>query len=201
LALRREKSRLRGEIKQRLTALDPQERKREERLIHEALGGLIKDLGIQTVLAYRALADELDLDPLLARLLEEGLLLGFPKISAEAMAFYGVKSLEEDWQDGPWGLREPCTKVPLEPDSQSSLLLIPGRGFTLDGLRLGRGGGFYDRYLSLHPELQNLGVAYSLQICSQIPLDPWDRKLDAVIHPGVDPQGLRDYFNPKRGIP
>lgn len=42
-------------------------------------------------------------------------------------------------------------------------VLVPCVGFTRDGYRLGYGGGFFDRWLALHPHVTTIGVAWSVQ--------------------------------------
>jgi 5-formyltetrahydrofolate cyclo-ligase len=62
------------------------------------------------------------------------------------------------------------------------LIITPGLAFTRAGLRLGRGGGYYDRLLAtLSPPTVKLGVCFELQIVPQLPAEPHDIRLDAVI--------------------
>ena len=74
----------------------------------------------------------------------------------------------------------------LESDLQlqfvPDLALVPGLGFSREGHRLGRGGGFYDRLLAGRArEAFKLGVCFSLQLLVAIPTEPHDSVLDAVI--------------------
>lgn len=60
------------------------------------------------------------------------------------------------------------------------LAIIPGRAFTVDGYRLGRGKGYYDRLI---PRLscKTIGVAFDCQIFDTLPVDDWDVRLDMVL--------------------
>ncbi|MBC7712343.1 MAG: 5-formyltetrahydrofolate cyclo-ligase [Rhizobacter sp.] len=60
------------------------------------------------------------------------------------------------------------------------VLLIPGLGFSKDGKRLGRGKGFYDRYLE-HSSAVKIGIAFEMQIEKDIPTDDHDIKMDFVV--------------------
>ena len=51
-----------------------------------------------------------------------------------------------------------CEGGPVAPD----VLLVPCVGFTAEGFRLGYGGGFFDRWLALHPGVTTIGVAWSV---------------------------------------
>jgi 5-formyltetrahydrofolate cyclo-ligase len=69
------------------------------------------------------------------------------------------------------------------------LFLVPGVAFDESGGRLGRGGGWYDRLLSRFDRASRWGLAFSLQLVPQLPLDPWDVPMDAVVteHRRIDP--------------
>lgn len=60
------------------------------------------------------------------------------------------------------------------------LILAPGLGFTQEGGRIGYGAGYYDRYLK-KTSCPALGLAFEEQILEELPLDPWDHLLQAVI--------------------
>ncbi len=85
-----------------------------------------------------------------------------------------------DLAPGPYGLMQPCdTAEPLVPD----LLFVPLIGFTAEGARLGQGGGHYDRWLAEHPGTQAVGLAWDVQLCDALPVEPHDVALDAIITP------------------
>jgi 5-formyltetrahydrofolate cyclo-ligase len=74
---------------------------------------------------------------------------------------------------------ETNTHQPIELDC----MLIPLLAFDKHHFRLGMGGGFYDRYLSLYQTKKPylLGLAYEEQYCENLPHDHWDQKLDTVV--------------------
>lgn len=62
------------------------------------------------------------------------------------------------------------------------LLLVPCVGFTRDGLRLGYGGGFYDRTLqAMHPTPQTLGIAFDALEIASLSAEAHDVALDAIV--------------------
>lgn len=67
------------------------------------------------------------------------------------------------------------------------LVVVPGVCFTRDGLRLGHGGGFYDRYLSSlkarEPTFRAIGLAFKEQMVADLPVDSHDYILDQVLYP------------------
>jgi 5-formyltetrahydrofolate cyclo-ligase len=59
---------------------------------------------------------------------------------------------------------------------------VPGLAFTRKGLRLGRGGGYYDRYLAaLPPTTLKIGVCFALQLVDAMPTEPHDQRMNAVV--------------------
>lgn len=85
-----------------------------------------------------------------------------------------------DLEPGAYGMMQPKSDAALlVPD----VLVIPLVGFTVKGHRLGQGGGHYDRYLTEHPGRIAIGLAWDVQLCDDIPTEPHDQRLDAVITP------------------
>jgi 5-formyltetrahydrofolate cyclo-ligase len=79
-------------------------------------------------------------------------------------------------------MSQPIRGLPAINPAELDLILVPGAAFTRDGHRLGRGGGFYDRYLA-QPGLRavKLGVALECQLVETLPLDPHDVVMDGVV--------------------
>ena len=94
---------------------------------------------------------------------------------------------ESDLEPGPFDLLQPSSAaVSVVPD----ILFVPLIGFTADGERLGQGGGHYDRWLEEHPDRMTIGLAWDVQLCDDLPVEPHDVALDAVVTPtriyGID---------------
>ncbi|MGC6475730.1 MAG: 5-formyltetrahydrofolate cyclo-ligase [Parvibaculales bacterium] len=82
---------------------------------------------------------------------------------------------------GGFGMSEPLPSAQeIEPD----IVLLPLLGFDAQGVRLGRGGGHYDRCLAdlrQKKNIQAIGLAYSCQFFDSLPCAPHDEALNAVI--------------------
>ncbi len=114
---------------------------------------------------------------------ENGYLLALPYF-ADRDAHMEFARWENPWlqQDeaGPFGARQPDAAADrVVPDA----IFVPLLGFTSDGDRLGQGGGHYDRWLATHVGTPAFGLAWDVQLLSVLPVEPHDRKLDAVITP------------------
>ena len=83
---------------------------------------------------------------------------------------------------GAFGIAEPGPAAEECLPQEIDLVVVPGVAFTADGARMGRGRGYYDRYLS-QPALRatKVGVCYAHQLCDGLPTEPHDVAMDAVV--------------------
>jgi 5-formyltetrahydrofolate cyclo-ligase len=133
----------------------------------------------RTVGLYAAQGTEPNLNGLLDA---PGKTFCFPRVSGEGLVFRRCQSLEQ-LQPGPWNLLEPDpAQCPVVPAPEIDMLLIPGLAFTRTGGRLGRGGGFYDRFLTrAHPRAVTVGVCFAVQLLDALPLEAHDHEVDCVV--------------------
>jgi len=136
----------------------------------------------QVIAAYSSFGHEVATRPLLAGLLAAGHVLVLPVVDRQSrmMEFRRVDSLDA-LTPGVYGILEPRSGELCSPE-EIELFFIPGLAFDRQGNRLGRGGGFYDRYLStVRPDAAKIGLAFQLQIAEALPVAPHDIKVDAVL--------------------
>jgi len=74
------------------------------------------------------------------------------------------------------GIPEPCVKKKVYPD----ILLVPLVAFNKYKFRLGYGGGYYDRYIEKIKKILTIGMAFSFQEVTKIPINKHDKKLDFI---------------------
>lgn len=134
-----------------------------------------------TVALFAPLPEEPDLLPLLEHPAKR---FFFPCISGQEL-LWRAASNPQDLHPVPRTsnrLREPVHGAVLCPTSLD-LVLVPGLAFTSHGLRLGRGGGFYDRALSaLSPRALALGICFSFQLLEELPVETHDLPVHQVLH-------------------
>jgi 5-formyltetrahydrofolate cyclo-ligase len=81
----------------------------------------------------------------------------------------------------PGAQREPAAEGERIAPESLDLILVPGLAFTRAGLRMGRGGGHYDRLLALLPATTvRVGISFELQIVEELPAEPHDMTMQVV---------------------
>ena len=134
----------------------------------------------ETVALFAPLPSEPDIEPLWEK---GGHRFCYPRVVGPLLEFVAVRHVEE-LAPAAWNpnVREPAAGEQIIAPAEIALILVPGLAFTRDGRRLGRGGGYYDRLLALHrPHAVALGVCFDLQIVPDIPCEPHDQRVDAVL--------------------
>lgn len=139
----------------------------------------------RTILAYFSIRNEPDLTPLFH--LDE-YRWGFPRCVGKDMAWHhwspqqGHPTDGLPLQAGAFGIQEPHPDAPMVSIEVVDLILVPAVACDRRGHRLGYGGGFYDRFLSL-PAWQHkptIGIVFSDHLLPTLPVDDWDRPLHSI---------------------
>jgi 5-formyltetrahydrofolate cyclo-ligase len=146
-----------------------------------AISPCAEDLGLApgtVVGGYHAHKAEADPSLLLARLVELGCAVAFPRVKHRQapLEFHHVPD-GEVLEPGSFGIPEPLAHWPR---AAPSVLLVPLLAFDSRGHRLGSGHGYYDRTLAVL-KARAIGIAYAGQQMESIPQEPHDRTLDMVL--------------------
>ena len=184
--IRTVKKEIRTAMKARLAAVSQNETLSASKSVLARLENLDQWNRADTVLAFLSMKDELDTTPILRAVLEQGKTLAVPKVAGADLIFYQISDLEKDVAPGAFGILEPVpglSAIDVKTLSEKhSVALVPGLAFDKENFRLGRGKGFYDRFLaSAGDSLFKIGVGYSFQLMESVPKEPHDLWLDAVI--------------------
>ena len=137
----------------------------------------------RVVALFAPLPDEPDISPLINTLYEKCTVV-LPRISGDTMDFYPYSP--HSMSSGSYGINEPQGNEPVAP-SAIDVMLVPGVAFTREGFRLGRGKGFYDRYMSNEGfRAYKRGVCYLQQIVDVLPVEEHDIRMDEILYFGTD---------------
>jgi 5-formyltetrahydrofolate cyclo-ligase len=133
------------------------------------------------VAAYSSLHDELDTLPLINKILSDGKTLILPYLQEKRMYMAPISDFHKDTQHGPYGILEPVEKYRNETQLSPDIIIIPGRCFDEQGGRIGRGKGYYDKYLAKEKGCR-VGLCYDAQISrKKLSLKTHDKRMDYII--------------------
>ncbi len=156
-----------------------------------------KIVSAKMVAAFMPLSDEPDISDVLSYFVTRGASLCFPKVNGEEMAFF---------QADPSSCREIGSFGILEPEDGSEevkiadidLVLVPAMAFDGNGVRLGRGKGYYDKCFSQGKSGFSgvfIGVSAKKNLFGHLPFDVWDLTVDAIL----TEEGLKETGEKERG--
>lgn len=173
-----DKRALRRAVRAEIAKLSTSDRERLSSQIFSRIAELQEVRQASVIALFASLPDEPQTDEIIERLSHSKRIV-LPRIEGEEMKFYDIS---EGLHEGAFGIMEPIDTTPIEP-SEIDVMIVPGVAFTRQGTRLGRGKGFYDKYLSLSGfRAYTIGVCYPCQIVEKLPTEPHDRALSRIVY-------------------
>jgi len=144
----------------------------------------------RVVMLFLSLAREIDTTFALQSAFSEEKTVLVPKVIWGDSKIVPVRftALDDECEPDRYGLRNPVQSE-IVPAGEIDLVVVPGLAFDTQGNRLGRGGGFYDRF-GAEPSLQarRCGFAFHEQLLPEVPAEPTDLPVDMLV---TDRQILR----------
>ncbi|HOW35352.1 MAG TPA: 5-formyltetrahydrofolate cyclo-ligase [Candidatus Omnitrophota bacterium] len=150
-----------------------EDRFRKSRVILKKLFTTKEFKKANVVLFYASFDGEVDTFEMIKQAQRLGKRIALPTIIKEKRALIPclVENLQEELVLGPYGIKQPCPKSmrPLNPQ-EIDLAVVPGVAFDEQNNRLGRGKGYYDRFLGNFPSYMPIfGLAFDFQIVKRLP--------------------------------
>ena len=174
------KADLRRQIQQIKRQFTPQQLEELSLLVISSLRPLLAEA--QTIMAYYSLPDEVNTHALIDELVAEGKTVLLPKVTGPDTMEVRRYTGRADLQEGAYHILEPVGE-PFTDLSAIDLILVPGLAFDAAGHRLGRGRGYYDRFLHSknRPYCVKIGVCFDFQKVDEVPVDAHDIAMDKVV--------------------
>ncbi len=177
------KKALRQELRAKLSAIPPEELQRRSAAACQLLCQQEEYARAQTLMIFLSTPHEVDTQTLALQAWADQKTVLAPRVAWDQRRMLPVEihSLVGGLEEGYMGIREPVEGIPV-PVSEIDLVVVPGLGFDEQGNRLGRGRGFYDRFLS-HPDFRGVAcaLALELQVVPAIPVGPSDVGVDMLV--------------------
>ena len=171
------KSDIRQYIKQQKRQFTSQQLAQLSLPVLDRLRPLLREAKV--VMAYYSLPDEVATHVLIDELVAEGKTVLLPKVLDDTTMELRRYTGPQDLCEGAYHIMEPVGR-PFADLSQIDVALIPGIAFDAQGHRLGRGKGYYDRFLSL-VNTQTIGLCFDFQKVVEVPVDAHDVAVDKVV--------------------
>lgn len=177
------KAQIRKEILSKLHRQARKEALKKSEIIKNKLFSLPEFEKAIYVMLYASLSEEVDTTRIIDEALEIGKKVALPRCeSPEKIVPKQITDRRSDLEKGSYGIYEPkeCQKnVKLE---DIDLIVVPGIAFDKEQNRLGRGKGYYDKFLNELPGNKvTVGLAFDFQIVGNLPKDSHDIPVSKVI--------------------
>ncbi|MCR4789826.1 MAG: 5-formyltetrahydrofolate cyclo-ligase [Treponemataceae bacterium] len=187
------KKEIRKEIRARLKNLSDQELEKLNSEIQARLENEFSSLldSFQNIAFYMPLKTEADIIPSIKKYMKNGKNCFLPRVvDGQNMIFHlldNESELEIQLEKGAFNILEPKKELAVMkmPFDQELLVLVPAMAFARNSeggfSRLGKGKGYYDRFLSACPNARTLGICFPFQLLDCLPVDSYDKSIDSLI--------------------
>lgn len=173
-----EKEEIRKKIKEELNNISIDLINKKNYKIYKKIINSSEFQNAKTIFSYISLPEEVDTHPIIKKALDSGKKIYVPKIRDDyQMNIHEIFSLNE-LEKGQYNIEEPtgdkCEQISFD------IIIIPGIAFDLSRNRLGRGKGYFDRFLKKTKGIK-IGLCFKEQLLSCIPHEEHDIMMDQVI--------------------
>lgn len=180
-----EKKLLRRRLFERLQSLSENQRLEESRRIEERLFSLEEFKTAISIALFVSWDDEVNTEGMLDRCIHMGKVVGVPYVekNKEDLLFFRITDRKAQLKIGTFGIYQPIPgdAEPIGYD-EFDVVVVPGLAFDRAGNRLGRGKGYYDRFLKkLKKDVLTIGVCFDCQLVESLPVLPHDVPIKLLI--------------------
>ena len=131
---------------------------------------------------YLALPDEAPTYDILKNCLARGLDVRVPRVAGKGRLTLHSLYCLDTLHPGAYGIPEPTADTPECTVADTDCVLVPGVAFDASGRRVGRGGGYYDRFLAqLAPHVPRIALAREWQFFPSLPAEAHDMQMDWIL--------------------
>ena len=179
-----QKKKIRREMLQRRRQVHAQKGRQETKDLAQYFVTHVASMSYKIVGGYKAIGSEIDPSLLLHDIFKRGISIGLPVVDEKTKTlFFRAYRFGDSLIKGKMNIEEPLSSMPIViPD----IVCIPLVACNIQGIRLGRGGGYYDRTLECLRKIKDIhviGLAYDEQFVDNLPCEPHDQCLNAIITP------------------
>jgi 5-formyltetrahydrofolate cyclo-ligase len=180
--VRKIKEQLRKEISDKLNNQAGEEALRKSRIIKKKLFSLPEFKKSRTVMLYASKKGEVNTEEIIDEVLRAGKRVALPRCTSHETIVPKEIGKRKDLEKGRFGIYEPKKREKSVQLEEIDIVVVPGIAFDRKNKRLGRGKGYYDRFLKDLPRNKfSVGLAFGFQIADNLPEDSHDIPVSKVI--------------------
>ncbi|XP_038211261.1 5-formyltetrahydrofolate cyclo-ligase [Zerene cesonia] len=184
------KVQLREQIAKSIAQLSKEEKDRQSNIVYNKIINHPYYKSSNRIAIFMSTDEEVNTAPIIAHIQSRGASAFVPQYAGGVMKMLKVESGDpENMPLTKHGIQQHSKDQKREDglDSGLDLIIAPGVAFSLDGGRVGHGGGYYDRYLAKIRADQEkppkvIAIAFNCQIVDKVPMNDLDQKIDGVIY-------------------
>lgn len=175
------KSEFRKKMLTRSESLSVGQRAVSDEKIYESFINCKEYADAKNVFAYVGIGSEISTDKLIDKMLRDGKSVSVPLCHGKGeMDAVRIESRSE-LHEGRYGIPEPSDAAEKTPAQELDLIIVPGVAFGEDGVRLGRGGGYYDRFLKKAKNAYKIALCREINIEKTVPHEEHDESVDIIV--------------------
>ena len=174
-----EKKAMRAAWRAKREAVSPEDKAAWDARICDVITSCASYRYAEVILAYAAFGFEIDVNPVIDRALRDGKRVALPRTYGRGEMTFRYITDRGALEEGMYGILCPSDSCPAYEGAPATLCLVPGIVFDKHGLRIGYGGGYYDRFLRAS-EVTPLGVIYRSFVLPTLPGGHYDHFVTAL---------------------
>lgn len=177
------KSSIRKHLREVLASMTDEQRRTKSQAASALLTSSPEFVASRTIMLYLSMPTEADTTAIALRAWQEGKTVAVPKVSWDQRRMLAIEitTLGDTQPSEHYPVREPKGGNPV-PANLIDLVIVPGLGFSPTGHRIGRGMGFYDRFLAQSDFLGlSCGFGFEEQVVDQLPVLDHDIALGMLV--------------------
>lgn len=175
-----EKRALRRKLREEYLALDETYIASADSLISQNLFSMAEYKEAQVIYTYYSTGREVDTRAIIRRALDDGKTVLLPVLCGKGIMQPRRLTTPDALKDGAYGIPVPDSDEPFYSTDSIDLILVPGLAFDHSGFRLGQGGGYYDRLLSLCGACA-VGLVRDKMVLDALPIEAHDKAVDRIV--------------------
>ena len=147
---------------------------------------LVRDIkACNCIAVYSSVRGEIPCDGIAKYFMDKGATVCYPRVNGSEMEFYKVTDVDAQMTKGAYNIPEPNESATKVDSSEIDIMIVPAIAFNDEGIRLGQGGGYYDKYISKASSKGKVpllvGACYDFQIYSALPVEAHDIAVDVIM--------------------